>query len=59
MQNWKSPDPDLVWGFWLKNFSSLHERVRSQLKECLDSVFVPSRLTRGRTALLCGSYCRV
>ena len=26
--NWKSPGPDLVQGFWLKNFSSLHERVR-------------------------------
>ena len=49
--NWKSPGPDLVQGFWLKNFSSLHERVRLQLKECLDR-FVPSWLTRGRTSLL-------
>ena len=24
MPNWKSPGPDLVQGFWLKNFSSLH-----------------------------------
>ena len=50
MPNWKSPD--LVQGFWLKNFCSLHERVRLQLKECLDSGFVPSWLTRGRTSLL-------
>ena len=28
MPNWKSPGPDLVQGLWLKNFSSLHERVR-------------------------------
>ena len=41
MPNRKSPGPDLVQGFWLKNFSSLHERVRFQLKECLDSGFVP------------------
>ena len=34
MPNWKSPGRDLVQGFWLKNFSSLHERVRLQLKEC-------------------------
>ena len=46
--NWKSPGPDLVQGFWLKNFSSFHEMVRLQLKECLDSGFVPSWLTRGR-----------
>ena len=32
LKNWKSPGPDLVQGFWLKNFSSLHERVRLQLK---------------------------
>ena len=49
MPNWKSPGQDLVQGFWLKNFSSLYERVRSQLKECLDGGFVPSWLTGGRT----------
>ena len=52
MPNWKSPGPDLVQGFWLKNFSSLRERVRLQLKECLDSGLAPSLLTRGRTSLL-------
>ena len=52
MPNWKSPIPDLIQCFWLKNLGSLHERVRSQLKECLDSGFVPSWLTKGRTALL-------
>ena len=52
MPNWKSPGPDLVQGFWLKSFSSLHERARLQLKECLDSGFVASWLTRGRTSLL-------
>ena len=52
MPNWKSPGPDLVQGFWLNNFSTLQERVRLQLKESLDSGFVPSWLTRGRTSLL-------
>ena len=50
--NWKSPGLDLVQRFWLKNFGSLHERVRLQLKECLGKGFVPSWLTRGRTSLL-------
>ena len=31
MPNWKSPGPDLVHGFWLKSFSSLHEKLRLQL----------------------------
>ena len=47
MPNWKSPGPALVQGFWLKNYSTLLERVRLQLKECFDSGFVPSWLTRG------------
>ena len=58
MPNWKSPGPDLVQGFWLKNFSSLHERVKLQLKECLDSGFVPTWLTRGRTLLSQKDKCK-
>ena len=52
MPNWKTPGPDLIQGFWLKSFSSLHESVRLQLKKCLYSRFVPGRLTIGRTSLL-------
>ena len=52
MPNWRSPGPDLFQRFWLKNFNSLHGRVRSQNREWLDSGFVPGWLTRGRTALL-------
>ena len=52
MPNWKSPGPDLVQGFWLKNFSNLHGGVKSQLKECLGRGFVPSWLTKRSTALL-------
>ena len=45
--------PDLAHGFWLKNFSSLHESVRLQLNECLDSGFVPCWLTLvGRASFL-------
>ena len=50
--NWKSPGPDLVQAFWLKNSSSLYERVRLQIKECLDSGFVTSWLIRRKTSLL-------
>ena len=42
MPNWKSPGLDLVQAFWLKNFSSLHGKIRSQFNKYLDSVFVPS-----------------
>ena len=46
IRHWKSAGPGLVQGVWLKNFSSLLEMVRLQLKECLDSGFVPGWLTR-------------
>ena len=32
--NWKSPGPDGVQGYWLKNLTSLHQRIASQLNEC-------------------------
>ena len=37
---------------WLKNYSSLNGRVRSQFKEYFDSGFVPSWFTKGGTALV-------
>ena len=52
MPDWKSQGPDLVQGFRRKSFSSLHERVRLQVKECLESGFVPSWFTRERTSVL-------
>ena len=57
MPNWMSPGPDLIQGFWLKNFSSLHEKVRLQLKEYLDSGFVPSWLTKRRSSLIQKDNC--
>ena len=39
-------------GIWFRNFSSLHGRVRSQLKEYVDGGLVPSWLNKTRTALL-------
>ena len=50
--NWKSPGPDGVQGFWIKNLKSLHQRMGTLLQLCLDSGDVPSWMTTGRTALL-------
>ena len=48
MPNRKSPDPGSVQGFWLKNFGWVIKGL--QLKEYLDSGFMPSLLTTGRTS---------
>ena len=50
--NWKAPGPDQVHGYWLKNFSSLHERIAQQLQECLVRVNVPTWMTEARTVLI-------
>ena len=52
MPNWKSPGPDFVQGFWLKNFTSLHGRMTEQLSKCLKEGDVPNWMTEGRTVLI-------
>ena len=47
MPNWKSLGPDLVLRFWSKNFSSLHERARLQLKEWLVGLCLVGSLEEG------------
>ena len=52
MPNWKAPGPDLVQGFWLKNFKSIHNRLAVQLNECLNGGSMPDWMTKGRTVLV-------
>ena len=33
--NWKAPGRDGLQGYWIKNLSSLHERVSSQMNRIL------------------------
>ena len=33
--NWKSPGPDGLQGYWLKNFTSCIDRIAKHLQECL------------------------
>ena len=50
--NWKAPGPDLVEGFWLKNFTSLHTCISNKLQSCLDTGIVPDWMTKGETLLI-------
>jgi len=52
MANWKSPGPDQVQGYWLKQLTRLHERL-AQLRSILDDPScMPSWLTTGRSVLI-------
>ena len=50
--NWKSPGPDGVQGYWIKNLSAMHGRISNQLNECLQEESVPIWMVTGKT-LLC------
>ena len=39
--NWKSPGPDGVQGYWIKNLSNLHGNIALQLDTCLQENNVP------------------
>ena len=50
--NWKAPGTDMVQGFWLKNFTSLHQSIANHLQSCLECGSVPEWMTKGRTVLI-------
>ena len=53
MAPWKAAGPDGVQGFWLKNFTKLHERLSAQLQEIISTSGRPQAwMTMGRTVLV-------
>ena len=52
MSNWKSPGPDNVQGFWLKNFTKMHDKLLNNLAQCIEEGNVPDWMTKGRTVLI-------
>ena len=51
--NWKTPGPDGVQGYWLKNMKCLHGRISHQLNSCVScKTEVPKWMTTGRTYLI-------
>ena len=52
MRNWKAPGPDSVQDYWLKNLTSLHDKLLVYLQDCLNCGVVPDWLPKGRTVLI-------
>ena len=52
MKNWKAPGPDGLQRYWIKTFTSCHERIATQLQLCLEMNETPDWLTTGKTALI-------
>uniref|UniRef100_A0A1X7SSZ0 Reverse transcriptase domain-containing protein n=1 Tax=Amphimedon queenslandica TaxID=400682 RepID=A0A1X7SSZ0_AMPQE len=52
MPSWKTPGPDGVQGFWIKNVTALHKSIASQFDKLLNGgAELPQWLTSGRTVL--------
>ena len=52
MQKSKSPGPDDVQEYWIKNWSNLHNNIAVQLNRCLQENDFPKWMVTGNT-LLC------
>ena len=51
MANWKSPRSYRVQGFWIKQLTSTHNRIRPHLEECLQDKNVTKCIVSGKTVL--------
>ena len=49
MPNWKSPGPDGVQGYWIKNLGNLHNSIALQLDRCLQENNLPKWMVTGKT----------
>ena len=52
MPNWKGPGPDGIQGYWLRSFTSIHEKIASSFDDCLRLYNIPEWLVEGRTVLI-------
>ena len=50
--SWKGPGPDDIQGYWIKNFTELHDKIAENLQHCLRTREVPHWLVEGRTILV-------
>ena len=51
MTNWEAPGPDGVQGFWLKNFTRMHNYIKLYLTDNLENG-TRTWMTKGRTVLI-------
>ena len=51
MMSWKSPGKDKIQGYWIKNLSSLHERLAWQLQSVVEGN-ISEWISQGQTSLI-------
>ena len=51
ISNWKTPGVDDIHGFWFKKFTSVHERIATEIDKCIQKTEIPEWITSGKTTL--------
>ena len=49
ISNWKTSGHDGIHGFWLKKFTSIHDRLALEINRCLQRAYVPEWMTKEKT----------
>ena len=52
VSNWKTPDHDVIDGYWFKKFTPIHDRLALEMNRCLQEANVPKWMTKGKTTLI-------
>ena len=58
MANWSTAGTDGLHVYWLKHVTSAHERIGSQLSDCLANSSIPAWMTEGKTHLLIKDHAK-
>ena len=58
MANWSTAGTDGLHVYWLKHLTAAHERIGSQLSDCLTNSSIPQWMTEGKTHLLIKDHAK-
>ena len=50
--NWKTPGLDGIHRFWLKNFTSIHNKLATEMNKCIQKTEISKWMTKGKTTLI-------
>ena len=50
--NWKTHGLDSIHGFWFKKFTSIRDRLATEMNRCIQETEIPEWMTKGKTTLI-------
>ena len=50
--NWKTPSLESIHGFWFKKFTSIHDKLGTEMNKCIRKTEQPEWRTKGKISLI-------